>query len=157
MHEVTDIYDRVIITLYERAVKVGEDDDGLPIYEGKTYIKKQPPNQRDCYDQPVKDSDRVKYKDLFQKYEAQEEVILEGLPISEWNGIDVATAAELKDMGFLTVQQFADSEVSGRLLPIHKKAKEYMSSSSRIRELEAQVATLKKNQKKTPGRKPKAA
>jgi hypothetical protein len=168
MRAVRNIIDGILVEIYEKPIKDEKRsaNSNIPIYEKRVYIKKKAANSRDEYNQPVKETDRQKYAELFAAFEAGQDVELDGTPIEQWAALDVADVETLKSINVLTIQSAAKiPETTLHRMPIglkniNVKAQKWLNSINEVDELRKQNADLLKrvtqleaNQKKTPGRK----
>lgn len=174
MHKAVGICDGVWIEIYEKPIKDEEasEKSDTPVFKSSTYIRKKVPNSRDVYDQPVKSTDRDRYPDLFDAYDAGKTTVIEGMPLEEWPKLDVSSCETLKAANVFTVEQCASmSESAKHRLPlglrdIGAKATEWLNKSKendvlrkdldeQIRlnkDLLNRIEALEANQKKKPGR-----
>jgi len=149
--EVTQIVDKVLVTIYDRPVKNEQktEAENVPIYDNRVYIRKKAPNSRDIYDQPISSKDREKYADLLGKFEAGEKVAINGTPIEMFPLLDPAQVRTLQDAGVLTVQSLAELTESGmhRLprgyMDLKYKAKKWLDQSVETDELRQSNEELK--------------
>lgn len=167
MRAVSGFVEGILVEIYDRAIKneAASAKSDVPIFNTTTYIKKKVPNSRDIYDQPMKQNDRIKYKDLLIAFESGETVPLDGTPIEEWSQLDVASIETLKAINVFTIQAAAGMpETSAHRLPlglrnINVKAQKWLNQGNEAEALRKQNAELLKriealevNQKKKPGR-----
>jgi hypothetical protein len=179
MHKAVGIIDGVWIEIYERAKKDEEKskDSDTPVFSTSIYIRKKVPNSRDVYDQPVKSTDRERYPDLFDAFDAGKTTSIEGIPLEEWPKLDVSSVETLKSANIFTVEQCSVmSESAKHRLPlglrdIGVKATEWLNQGkengvlrkdldeqTRLnKELLIRIEALEANQKKPPGRPKKVA
>ncbi len=179
MHKAVGICDGVWIEIYEKPIKdeKASEKSDTPIFKTSIYIKKKVPNSRDVYDQPVKSTDRDKYPDLFDAFDANKITVIEGIPLEEWPKLDVSSIETLKAANIFTVEQCAVmSESSRHRLPvglrdIGEKASAWLNQGKENtvlrKDLDAQIKqnaellvrieALEANQKKAPGRPKKVA
>jgi len=179
MHKAVGIIDGVMIEIYERAVKdeKASEKSDTPVFHTKPWIKKKIPNSRDIYDQPVKSTDRDRYPDLFDAFEARTSTSIDGVPLEEWPKLDVSSVETLKAANIYTVEQCAIlSESAKHRLPIglrdiSVKAREWLDQGKENtvlrKDLDTQtrlnadllerIEALEANQKKAPGRPKKVA
>lgn len=150
MRSVTGIIDNVWIEIYDKAVKDEEasEKSDVPIYRSSVYIKKRVPNSRDIYDQPVKSTDRENYRELFEMFERGEQAPLDGTPIDQWPGIDVASIESLKAANIFTVQALANMPETGMyrlpagFMNLKSKAKKWLESGAEVERLKEQNKEL---------------
>ena len=186
MHKAVGICDGVWIEIYERPIKdeKASEKSDTPVFHSKIYIKKKVPNSRDIYDQPVKSTDRERYPDLFDAFDAGKTTVIEGIPLEEGPKLDVSSIETLKSANIFTVEQCAIMSDSAKhrlpvgLRDIGTKANEWLNQGkentvlrkdldTQTKLLEEQtelnatllerIEALEANQKKPPGRPKKVA
>ena len=174
MHKAVGIIDGVMIEIYERAVKdeKASEKSDTPVFHTKIYIRKKVPNSRDVYDQPVKSTDKERYPDLFDAFDARTATSIEGIPVEEWPKLDVSSIETLKAANIFTVEQCAILSDSAKhrlpvgLRDIQVKAREWLDQGNENatlrKDLDTQtrlnadllvrIEALEANQKKPVGR-----
>jgi hypothetical protein len=121
MRKAVGIIEGVWIEIYERPIKdeKASENSDTPVFKTSTYIRKKVPNSRDVYDQPVKSTDRERYPDLFDAYDAGKTTVIDGIPLEEWPKLDVSSCETLKAANIFTVEQCAVmSESAKHRLPL---------------------------------------
>lgn len=167
MRTVSGFVDGVLVEIYDKPVvdREASKDSEVPIYKAVTYIRKRVANSRNVYDQPMKSTDYEKYRDLHAAFEAGEKVPMEGTPLEQWPGLDVADIETLKSFNIFTVQSLAELNETGiHRLPagfrnLKIKAMKWLNQGKEVEELRKQnqellerIEKLEANQKKKPGR-----
>lgn len=89
--------------------------EGRPVFESKEYIKIiSPADKTKMWDRPVlKRSNGVQPSDIdrfprqWERFQRQEQQVMEGTPVTEWPQITRSDAASLKAMNIHTIEQLA--------------------------------------------------
>lgn len=161
MRHIKGFVDGILVEIYDRAVKdeKASEESDTPVFVTKPYIKKRIPNSRDVYDQPVKSTDRDRYRELFDKFEAGESNTLDGTPLDQCPMFDVSQVETLKAANVFTVQQLAELADSGlHRLPtgyrnLKNKARKWVNQDKENDDLRAQNADLLKRIEALEGKK----
>lgn len=110
------------------------EEAGRPIFDQIASISIQWPGG-DITVRAVEPRDKAAYKDEWDSFQAGNEPVQHGLPLTEWALIPGSVVKELKYLGFHTVEQLAaaSDEAKRKLGPIGnliKKAADYLESAN---------------------------
>lgn len=99
-----------LVRFYQRALPNVKrtESEGAPAYDKFDFVEIRAPGQdKQVVDRKVKDKDKIAYKRQWELYELGMSDQSEGLPISQWPGVDVSEVAMLSSLNVFTVQQLA--------------------------------------------------
>lgn len=155
-------------------------EEGRPIFKDVDIIEIRFPGDKDYKARPVREGDKRRWPRHWEAYQARisQEDIVEGTPLSEWPQITRSQVEELAFYNVKTVEQLVEMSDSHAqqfmgINNLRRKAQEWLDAAEKgkaAEELQAELAKrdellvqmqarmeeLEKNQKKAPGRKPKA-
>lgn len=100
----------LIVEFYwkEKLIPAATEEQGRPIYKQEPYIHIMIPGDKTTdVHRPAQDKDKVRFAETWALFEAEEEQVTEGTPLSEWTILNVAQRSELKALGFRTVENVA--------------------------------------------------
>lgn len=81
---------------------------GRPIYRQAPYIHIMIPGDKTTdVHRPVREADKARFPQPWALFEAEQEQVTDGTPLSEWTILNVAQRSELKALGFRTVENVA--------------------------------------------------
>lgn len=117
-------------------------EKGRPIYEDVEYIRIISPGDRNnVIEQPVTDMDRQRFAERYERWKKNMEEPTEGLPLSQWPGINKALIEELAYFHVKTVEQLANlsdgncQNISGAT-KYREKAKDFLALAKSTEPLE---------------------
>lgn len=158
---------------YNKAVqnKAESDKAGRPIFRDVEYVEIRIAGDKgSIVCRKVRDEDRQRWPEVYERFKKQQETAIEGTPVEEWPVLTASQAAELKALNIFTVEALAELKDSGLAnlgmgaRDLQAKAKAYIAASedtsvvqqqaSQIADLERQVEFLKQ-QIQEIGEKPK--
>lgn len=132
-------------TLDKRATEAA----GRPVYRLEDWLEVIIPGSRDRPVAPVKAEDKLTYAEAWESYKAGDaREIAGGVPITEWQAITRTRAAELRALGFYTVELVAAASDTQRqkigadgraLVDMAKAFLENHSEIERERKLRAEI------------------
>jgi hypothetical protein len=98
--------------------------EGRPIFDEIPSISIQWPGQDETV-RRIEPQDMQEYPELYARFKAGSEPVLEGTPLAEWPMMSGSAMRELQYMGFKTVEQLsvATDDVKRKLGPLSKFAK----------------------------------
>ena len=141
--------DGVLPHFYQREVwdrRESEEKD-RPVYVTKDYIEILVPATGEKAGGPVNDKHRHRFPRHWQAYQDGRELKIEGTPITEWQAINRAQAAEIKHLKIYSVEQLAECDDRlcqkiGGGYALREKARKTLSNSNQLAELKKQNADL---------------
>lgn len=155
-------------------------EEGRPIFKDVDIIEIRFPGNKDFTARPVTESDKRRFPRHWEAYQARvsQEDVLEGTPLAEWPQITRSQVEELAFYNVKTVEQLVEmsdthSQQFMGINNLRRKAQEWLDAAADgkaaaelqaelakrdelLEQMQARMEELEKNQKKAPGRKPKA-
>ena len=117
------------------------EQQGMPIYENKPYVRIQPPGERlNIVDRPVKPEDKKIWPQAWAQFLAEKTQVPEGTPVEMLFPNHPAIGEMLKGSGIMTIQQLADASAHAMdnigmgAQEWQNKAKAYLDSSGQGKE-----------------------
>ena len=101
---------QTMVSFYDREVQneVKTDQEGRPIFEMKTFIRKVPPGDKLLeIDRKAVKQDFLRYAREYEMYLKHATTPVEGTPLEAWAQITRAQVAEYKALNIFTVEQLA--------------------------------------------------
>lgn len=155
---------QLIVVFYKRAVQNEflSKQQGTPQYESKDFVKIYQPGEKDFIDRPVKDSDKFRFAQQWNRYQQNQEQVSEGTPLDHLFPGNPEIVATLRALHIQTVQQLANlTDTSCSTLQfgdsLRKKAKTYLEGAEkgktfhtlekRIQEQDAEIKELREQMK----------
>lgn len=103
--------DGVFARFYDRAVKSSEvNDNGLPIFNNKTFIEIRTKDNSDVYDQPAREDHQRRFPVEYSRYLLEKKQVTEGTPLNMFAFLTAAQFETCKSRGIFTVEVLAGIE-----------------------------------------------
>lgn len=102
---------RLLVFFYNRPVlqSVPSQQAGRPIYKDEIYIKIQQPGENlNVIDRPIKDEDKIRFRNMWDKFVHDRTQVPEGTPIDQLFPNYPAVAETLRGHGVYTIEQCAN-------------------------------------------------
>lgn len=101
----------VFARFYDRAVKSSEvNDNGLPIFNNKTFIEIRTKDNSDVYDQPAREDHQRRFPVEYSRYLLEKKQVTEGTPLNMFAFLTAAQFETCKSRGIFTVEVLAGIE-----------------------------------------------
>ncbi len=101
----------VFARFYDRAVKSSEvNDNGLPIFNNKTFIEIRTKDNSDVYDQPAREDHQKRFPVEYSRYLLEKKQVTEGTPLNMFAFLTAAQFETCKSRGIFTVEVLAQIE-----------------------------------------------
>lgn len=136
-------------------------EEGRPIFEDTEFISIKSPGSTNEVRRPIRLTDTHRFPRHYEAFKAREEMVMEGMPLSEWTGVTRSQVEELKFLSIATVEQLAscpDHSVQNMrgLMTLKQNAIKYLGDAksgaalkaenddlkTRMAELEAKLAAI---------------
>ena len=126
---------RLLVQFYagSKHNRAASEDAGRPIYDDKPYIRIMiPGNRSNVIDRPVRESDKKRFRQYWDAWEAGRQDEVSGTPLSAWPALSKAQVEELGFFNIRTVEQLAqinDTELQkfSGLTVLKQKAEAFMN------------------------------
>ena len=125
-------------------------EEGRPIYVDTEYVRIMVPGDKgNVIMREVREDDKRRFPKHYQAFKNEEEEILEGTPLAQWNFLTAAQVEEMKYFGIRTVENLANvtdtnaQKFMGINL-LREKAREYIeatASDAPIAQLQEEIAS----------------
>lgn len=140
--------------------KAKSEEAGRPIFEDREWVEIIIAGDKgSIVERPVRDEDRQRWEEHYERFKKGQESALEGTPVEQWPVLTTAQVAELKALNIFTVEALAelrDSALTNLGMgarDLQAKAQAYLSAAAdssvvqkqatKINDLERQVEFLK--------------
>lgn len=154
----------LIVNFYRKGVHLVEESkrQGRPIFTDKVFCRILTPGDADnVWDQPVRDSDKMRFRPQWESFERGEEQAQTGTPLETWTRMTASKVLAYKSVHISTVEQVANiADANGRNMPMdwmddRIAARAYLQAAEdsaivqrqaqQLAERDAEIALLKGN------------
>lgn len=102
--------DALFVEFFSRPkeIRFKSEQEGRPIFEDRDWIRIAPPGDpTTMIEREVREDDKARFRAVWERYKAGQEMVPDGTPIESWPRITRAQAEELRHMRCHTVEQLA--------------------------------------------------
>lgn len=130
--------DALFVEFFSRPKEIAfkSAQEGRPIFEDRDWIRIAPPGDpTTMIEREVREDDKLRFRNIWERYKAGQEMAPDGTPIESWPRITRAQAEELKHLKCRTVEQLAamsDTQcqrAGAGVMSLRREAQAYLESA----------------------------
>lgn len=143
--------DRDLVVIFHKDTKINpikSRDQGVPIYDQVDFLKVIHPGEPlNVYDQPVREQDKYRFKDQWERYQKGTSQEVSGTPLSVLFPMNPEIVRSFAAIHVTTVQQLAGMSDTAKQnvmfgMNLSEKAKQYLSIADKGAEFHAMQAKM---------------